>query len=287
MYKRINKRIRRKEKEEALGLDGETKDMLGIPETDSDESDSSDEEQSDSGSEESGVEGKVKLGTRRRGGPKQLSESGGSDVGILSGAETEDSEEDEDEDEEMVGSVDEDEDEPPMTISEALKNSLYSIRKGSEAQACVLCPGKELKHAKMASVHVQSSSHLRRMKRFTTLATRVGDEEEDPRLLVAALDESVRITPKEKVIKVSDGPKVPRKERLIAKRERRRERRAAQQPDEQVQEKQTNKAQPNTKSDRVLEKKTLNRHSEAIAKHKVKSKHSRLHKSSKAKNSAI
>ncbi|KAL5634677.1 hypothetical protein ACGC1H_002651 [Rhizoctonia solani] len=286
MYKRINKRIKRKEEEEALGLDGETKEMLGIPETDSDESDSSDEEQSDSSSEASDVEGKSRPGARRRRGPKQLSESGGSDVASLSGAETEGSEE-EDEDEEMVGSADEDDDEPPMTISEALKNSLHSIRKGSEAQACILCPGKELKHAKMASVHVQSSSHLRRMKRFATLAMRVGDEEEDPRLLVAALDESVRITPKEKVIKVSDGPKVPRKERLIAKRERRRERRAAQQLDEQVQEKQTSKTQPNTKSDRVLEKKILNRHSEAIAKYKVKSKHSRLHKSPKAKNSAI
>ncbi|KAH7341490.1 hypothetical protein B0J17DRAFT_262532 [Rhizoctonia solani] len=267
MYKRINKRIRKKEKEEALGLDDETKDMLGIPETDSDESDSSDEEQSDNGSEESDVEGETKpLGARIQRRPEQLSESGRSDVESLSGIE--DSEEEGD-GEEMDEDADGDEDEPPMTILEALQNPLYSIQKGSELQRCILCPGKELKHAKMASVHVESSSHLRRMKRFEALAARIGDEEEDPRLLVAALDESVRIAPKEKITKVSDGTKVSRKERRIAKRERRRERRAAPRTDESAQEKPAKKVQPNTNSDRVLQKKILNRHSEAIAKHKV------------------
>ncbi|CAE6420509.1 unnamed protein product [Rhizoctonia solani] len=283
MYKRINKRIKKKEREEALGLDDETKDMLGIPETDSDESDSSDEEPSDGGSDESDVEGATKpLGARIGQKLGQLSESGGSDVESLSGME--DSEE-EDEGEEMDEDVDEDEDEPPMTIPEALQNPLYSIQKGSEVQRCILCPGKELKHAKMASVHTESSSHLRRMKRFQALASRIGDEEEDPRLLVAALDESVRIAPKEKATKVSNETKVSRKERRTAKRERRRERRAAQQTDEPTQEKQTNKAQP--KADRVLQKKILNRHSEAIAKHKGKSKHPKLQKSSKPKNSVI
>ncbi|CAE6530762.1 unnamed protein product [Rhizoctonia solani] len=244
MYKRINKRIKKKEEEEALGLDGETKEMLGMPETDSDESDSSDEDPSDGGSEESDGEGKD------------------SDIASSSGVEMEGSEEDEEE----VGD-DEGEDEPPMSILEALDNPLYSIGKGSEAQGCILCPGKELKHAKMASIHVESSSHLRRMKRFTALATRVGDEGEDPRLLVAALDESVRIVPREKSIKAFDGPRVPKKERFMAKRERRRERRAAQKVDKQIQEKSVD-VQPNPKSDRVLEKKILNRHSQAIVKHK-------------------
>ncbi|KDN48665.1 hypothetical protein RSAG8_02652, partial [Rhizoctonia solani AG-8 WAC10335] len=125
------------------------------------------------------------------------------------------------------------------------------------------------------------------MNRFITLAARVGDEEEDPRLLVAALDESVRIAPREKATKVFDEPGITKKKRRAAKRERRRERRASQQADKQVQEKQASKAQPNIKSDRVLEEKILNRHSEAIAKHKAKSKHPRLHKSSTAKNSVV
>lgn len=40
------------------------------------------------------------------------------------------------------------------------------------------------------------------MKRFSALAARVGDEGEDLRLLVAALDKSVRIVPKEKLANV-------------------------------------------------------------------------------------
>ncbi|CUA68534.1 hypothetical protein RSOLAG22IIIB_03572 [Rhizoctonia solani] len=282
MYKRINKRIKKKEEEEALGLDGETKEMLGMPETDSDESDSSDEDPSDGGSEESDGEGKAKSGTTgRRRNPKVIFEGADSDIASLSGVEMEGSEEDEEE-----AGDDEGEDQPPMSISEALNNPLYSIGKGSETQGCILCPGKELKHAKMASIHVESSSHLRRMKRFTALVTRVGDEEEDPRLLVAALDESVRIVPREKSIKAFDGPRVPKKERFMAKRERRRERRAAQKVDKQIQEKSVD-VEPNPKSDRVLEKKILNRHSQAIVKHKAKSKHPKLHKSLKAKNSVV
>ncbi|KAJ1307823.1 hypothetical protein OPQ81_001905 [Rhizoctonia solani] len=174
-----------------------------------------------------------------------------------------------------------------MTIPEALKNPLYSTRKGSEVQWCILCPGKELKHAKMASVHLESSSHLRRMKRFTALAARIGDEEEDPRLLVAALDESVRIVPKEKASKVTDGARVSRKERRIAKRERRRDRKAARQAEKRAQGKEASEPQPHASSDRVLQKKILNRHSEAISKHKAKSRHPRSHKSSKAKISVV
>ncbi|CAE7213895.1 unnamed protein product [Rhizoctonia solani] len=284
MYKRINKRIRKKEEEEALGLDDETKEMLGLPETDSDESDSSDEEQSNSGLGGSDVEGKVKPGrAQRREGSGQISYDDESGAESLSEMEMGGSEEDEGE---IVASADEDEDEPPMTISDALKNPLYSIQQGSEIQGCILCPGKELKHTKMASVHVESSSHIRRLRRFTALAARVGNEEDDPRLLVTALDESVRIVPKEKANKVFEVPRVSRKERLVAKRERRRERRTAQKGD-QVQEKQVSKTQPNAKSDRVLRKKILSRHSGAIAEHKAKHKLPKLQKLSKAKSSAV
>ncbi|CAE6409318.1 unnamed protein product [Rhizoctonia solani] len=279
MYKRINKRIRKKEKEEELGLDEETKEILGMQETDSDESDSSDEEQSDEGSEESDTDGEASLaGGRSRRGHKQLSDGGSSEVGSSSGAEAEDSEVG---DEEMA----EDEDEPPMTISKALEDPLYPIQKGSDVQGCILCPGKELKHTKMALVHVESSSHLRRMKRFAALAARIGNEEEDPRLLVTALDESARIVPKETSIKVSDEPRVSKKERRIAKRERRKERRVARQTEEQDRGKSVPKAQSST--DRVLEKKIVNRHSEAIAKQKAKSKHPKSHKLSRAKNSVL
>ncbi|KAF8753343.1 Starch binding domain [Rhizoctonia solani] len=236
MYKRINKRIRKKEKEEELGLDDETKEILGMQETDSDESDSSDEEQSD----EDSVEWNLIL-TRRE-----------SDTEGSSGAETEDLEV---EDEEMA------DDEPPMTVSEALRDPLYPIQKGSDVQGCILCPGKELKHTKMAAVAPTKDEAICNLVR-----TYRKNEEDDPRLLVAALDQSARIAPKEMTIKASKDPKISKKERRMAKRERRKERRVVKQADEQVQGKTTPKAQP--KTDRVLEKKVVNRHSEAIAKHK-------------------
>ncbi|CCO32454.1 hypothetical protein BN14_06514 [Rhizoctonia solani AG-1 IB] len=247
MYKRINKRIRKKEKEEELGLDDETKEILGMQDTDSDESDSSEEEQTDDGSEEYDTDGEEKLTAgRNRGGLNQLSDSGGSDAESLSEVEMEDQEEAENE--EITES---EEDEPPMTVSEALGNPLYSIQKGSDVQR----------------FHLESSSHLRRAKRFATLAARVGDEEEDPRLLVIALDESTRIVPRETSIRVSDEPKVSKKDRRMAKRGRRKERRATKQTDEQARVKSVPKTQSG--ADRVLERKLVNRHSEAIAKHKL------------------
>ena len=44
MFKRVEKRIRKREKEEELGLDGDMKEMLGLNDTDSDESSSSSSE---------------------------------------------------------------------------------------------------------------------------------------------------------------------------------------------------------------------------------------------------
>jgi hypothetical protein len=55
MFKRVAKRAKRKEKEEALGLDEEMKEALGMHETDSEESDSSSEDGSGSDSERDGM----------------------------------------------------------------------------------------------------------------------------------------------------------------------------------------------------------------------------------------
>ena len=44
MFKRVEKRIRKKEKEEELGIDEDMKEMLGMHDTDSEESDSSSSE---------------------------------------------------------------------------------------------------------------------------------------------------------------------------------------------------------------------------------------------------
>ncbi|QRV90029.1 hypothetical protein RhiJN_18047 [Ceratobasidium sp. AG-Ba] len=161
MFKRINKKIRKKEQEVE-----DPSHVLGA-DTDSDESDSG---SSSNGSANSSEDEAGQLGKRKRGDVSENSDEAG----------------DEDEDERDEA--------PPMTVAEALVDPLYPTH--GEAKACVVCPGKELKHAKMASVHVASSTHLRRMKRFATLATRIKNDDEDPRLLVAALDESVQIIPK-------------------------------------------------------------------------------------------
>lgn len=142
MFKRINKRIRKKEKEEAIGLDDELKGILGMNDTDSDESDSSsdsDRSDSDDGSED-------ELLSDSRDSPKLKLQEGEADDSDEEGNMEEDDSEDE-----------QDDTIPPMTISEALVEPLYAVRPGSDARACILCPGKELKHAKMVSVHVSSS----------------------------------------------------------------------------------------------------------------------------------
>ncbi|KAK0469737.1 uncharacterized protein EV420DRAFT_60285 [Desarmillaria tabescens] len=47
MFKRVDRRLKRKAEDEALGIDGEFKQALGIPDTDSDESDSSSDSSED------------------------------------------------------------------------------------------------------------------------------------------------------------------------------------------------------------------------------------------------
>jgi hypothetical protein len=51
MFKRVAKRVKRKEEEEALGLDEDMKEALGMHDTDSDESESDSSEDDDSQSE--------------------------------------------------------------------------------------------------------------------------------------------------------------------------------------------------------------------------------------------
>ncbi|PBK75685.1 hypothetical protein ARMSODRAFT_950004 [Armillaria solidipes] len=58
MFKRVDRRLKRKAEDEALGIDGELKQVLGIPDTDSDESDSS----SDSSEDEAQAEDEEDVG---------------------------------------------------------------------------------------------------------------------------------------------------------------------------------------------------------------------------------
>lgn len=140
MFKRVEKRIRKKEKEEELGLDGDMKEMLGMHDTDSDESESSSDEDQDVAENEDDSE-------------MEEDEEEGDEGG------EEDASEDEDEDEDEGASASE-EDEAPLTLSEALKDPLYTIEEEPEVKGCIVCPGKLLKNPVMIDVHLQSGVSL-------------------------------------------------------------------------------------------------------------------------------
>lgn len=167
MFKRVERRQKRKEKEEELGLDEEMKEVMGLQDTDSSESDSNSDDNSDSDSEAPGEEGdatskpvKREGSLKRKRGAESDEEEGseedddeGEEVG-LDGEVDEDGEEGEEEEEE--DGTDED-DEPLMSISAALQNPLHVVSLDPEIRTCVVCPGKLLKNAKMIEVHMASN----------------------------------------------------------------------------------------------------------------------------------
>lgn len=124
MFKRVEKRRRKKEEEDELGLDEDTKEVLGMQDTDSDESNSDSDSDSD---------------------------SGGSDVGEdINGNGDEEVEND------AEGGDEEDDSEaenPEITVQDALDDPVYLISLDPDVKACIVCPGKLLKHAKMIEVH--------------------------------------------------------------------------------------------------------------------------------------
>ncbi|KAF7791207.1 hypothetical protein EIP86_002220 [Pleurotus ostreatoroseus] len=154
MFKRVEKRRRRQEEEEALGLDSDLKEVLGLQETDSEESESSSDEQSEgSGDEEDGSDLELE----------------GADVDEEEDG-PEDSEDDEDE-----GSEDEIEI-PLMSVTEAVRDPVYLVSLDPDIKACILCPGKALKNPVMADVHKASKAHNRRFNRFADLVQQAGPD---------------------------------------------------------------------------------------------------------------
>ncbi|EED86027.1 predicted protein [Postia placenta Mad-698-R] len=76
-----------------------------------------------------------------------------------------------DEEDEVEDEVDEsDADEPPVSLTEALKDPLYTISLEPEIKACVSCPGRLLKNPTMEEVHRSSNAHVRRYKKFRQAA---------------------------------------------------------------------------------------------------------------------
>ncbi|KAI0090147.1 hypothetical protein BDY19DRAFT_905203 [Irpex rosettiformis] len=173
MFKRVQKRMRKREREEELGLDGDMKDVLGLQDTDSDESDSSSEQEdsSDADSQNGADEDEevddgefVELGR----------EDGGPDVSDM------DPDDDDDDDE---GGI------PEMSVTEAVKNPVYIVSLQPKVEACILCPGKLLKNQKMSEVHKASKAHNRRFSRFIELVGKAGPEA-DVRDLIREMNSS-------------------------------------------------------------------------------------------------
>lgn len=143
MFKRVDRRRKRKEKEERLGLDEDQLGVFGLHHTDSSESES---DSSDSASTSSS-DG---LATQSRKKRKREASSPSYD-------------ENEDSDEDGEPATDDEEDEgnsdhgshPPLTIASALKEPIRPDS-DSEAWVCAFCPGKTLKHAAMVKVHEAS-----------------------------------------------------------------------------------------------------------------------------------
>jgi hypothetical protein len=132
MFKRVEKRRQKLEQDEELGLDQDIAEILGNPETDSDESDSG--ESSDTSGNESEAEAELD----GEADAVQVNESIGYDSG---------SEDEGENDHEL----------PLILVRDALNNPLYPISKQSQVM-CVVCPGKLLKNTNMAVVHTASSA---------------------------------------------------------------------------------------------------------------------------------
>jgi hypothetical protein len=142
MFKRVDRRRKRKEKEERLGLDEDQLGVFGLHHTDSSESES-DSSDSASTSSSDGLATQSRKKRKREASPPSYDEDGeGED-----GESATDGEEDE-------GNND-DGPHPRLTIASAL-NEPIRPDSDSEAWVCAFCPGKTLKHATMVKVHEAS-----------------------------------------------------------------------------------------------------------------------------------
>ncbi|RDB25750.1 hypothetical protein Hypma_006661 [Hypsizygus marmoreus] len=146
MFKRVEKRRLKCQEEEELGLDEDMKEVLGMHDTDSEESDS---DSDDSGSGEENV------------GEEEDGEAGNEDV---SDAEEFEQESMSDGDQDAV------EEEPEITVQEALRDPVYVVSLQPVVKACIVCPGKLLKGTQMVALHRTSNAHERRVKRFAMIS---------------------------------------------------------------------------------------------------------------------
>ncbi|KAI9000611.1 hypothetical protein BD414DRAFT_472204 [Trametes punicea] len=189
MFKRVEKRIRKKQREEELGLDPDVKEMLGINDIDSDDSDSSSSESEDGSDKEkpsllhAGDEA-GESSDDEEDEKEGLDEDGGEEEEEMTGLEgLGDNYASQDESGEEEGA----QDDAPMSVPEALQNPIYLVSLEPEVKACIVCPGKLLKNPVMTDVHLQSNAHTRRFARLRQAAMDVAADTDVRQLLRTAL----------------------------------------------------------------------------------------------------
>ncbi|TDL25671.1 hypothetical protein BD410DRAFT_895903 [Rickenella mellea] len=169
MFKRVTKKLKKRDEEEELGLDEEAKEILGMHDTDSDES------ESDSDSDNESADG----------AKGELDE------------EEDDHPSDEDVEDEDDGSQSSDDGEPPLSTADAIKDPVYTISLENDIRGCIVCPGKLLKNSKVVELHTISAAHKRRFKKFLDLTSELHDLPEDPREVVAKISDQPTTKPNE------------------------------------------------------------------------------------------
>ena len=149
MFKRVDRRRKRKEIEERLDLDDDERGVFGLHDTDSSESESESNASDSASSSATSSDGHSTQPTKKR----------------KRGASPPSNDDESDENENEEPAADDEEDESGsgeygsalrLTIASALKEPVRLIRTDPEAWVCTFCPGKVLKHATMVKVHEAS-----------------------------------------------------------------------------------------------------------------------------------
>jgi hypothetical protein len=163
----VAKRERKREREEELGLDEETKQILGLQDTDSDESlnSDSDSESDDHSDIDSGTDEEIDgEDADLTGNLLHERKHPGHRLGALSdsaGTYGESHSESEQSDAMSEGDAEaDDEDGPPMSVMAATTDPIYDIPGAPATQdlrACIVCPGKIIKNSMMAKTHLESN----------------------------------------------------------------------------------------------------------------------------------
>ncbi|KAF9646052.1 hypothetical protein BDM02DRAFT_3119272 [Thelephora ganbajun] len=155
MFKRVEKKLAKKKKEEELGITEEIREAIGLNDVDSDDS-SSDESEASSSSP--GPQTTLKRKTLP---DDELDASPAVNFEVQDSGASDDAKDAEDE--------------PGvhMTVEEALRDPFHIISIQPDIRGCIICPHKVLKNDTMASVHTRSQAHQRRMSKFKEVAASV------------------------------------------------------------------------------------------------------------------